>query len=239
MVDRHCKNRDIPMSDQTTQLSNTVPSSIEAEESLLGAVLISPSATQTLDIKPEDFYIHRYGWIWAAITGLIEKGHDVDVVTISEALERAGKLNEIGGTQVLLRLATVTPTSLHAESYANIVKDLANRRRILDIANALARAAYDESKPVDVSVISATTSLTGSIQPRGAAVPLSKYVGRLMDDVEYRVQHPTEIFGLQTDVLDFDKTTGGLQLGEVLYIGGDPGIGKSILSIQKIGRAHV
>lgn len=211
----------------------------EAEESLIGAALINPAVAADCDLRPEDFYVHRHTWIWAVIQGLTAKGHGVDVVTISEALDRAGKLAEVGGPAALMGLMNVTPTSMHAESYASIVKDLAMRRRLLQIAGDLATAAYDQRKPVDDAVISASTALTGSVQPKGAAVPLAHYISQLYDDVEERANNPTDVFGISTGVLDYDKATGGGQAGETLYIGGEPGIGKSILSMQMgIGMAQ-
>jgi replicative DNA helicase len=163
---------------------------------------------------------------------LRSRGFSVDILTVSEELERAGKLTEVGGPAYLAELIGNTPSSMGAESYAQIITEKAGRRRLLDAANSLARAAYDEGKPIDDAVIAVTQLLTGSIQPRGAAVHLSKYVEELMDDVEERSKNPKDIWGLETGVLDFDKITGGLQAGEVCYLGGDPGIGKSILSMQ-------
>ena len=200
----------------------------DAEEALLGSVLMDPGGMGLLHLEPESFYVHRHRFVWEAMLSLLEKSYAVDVVTVAEELERAGKLAEVGGSAFLAALIMAPTTSVNAESYARIVKDKASRRSVVEAANELARAAYDESKPIDDAVITVSQKLTGSIQPRGSAVHLSQYVKRLMDDVEERAKNPQDIFGLETGVMDFDRITGGLQPGEVLYIGGDPGIGKCL-----------
>ncbi len=204
----------------------------EAEESILGSALANPGGINLLHLEAGSFYVHRHRFVWEAIQRLFDTEMSVDLVTVAEELDRQGKLAEVGGSAFLARLIMAPPTSYNAESYARIVLDKAARRKVIASANELARAACDESKPIDDAVISVSQVLTGSIQPKGSAEHLSKYIQQLMDEVEIRSKDPKDIFGLETGVLDFDRITGGLQAGEVLYIGGDPGIGKSMLSMQ-------
>jgi replicative DNA helicase len=208
-----------------------IPYSQEAEQACLGAVLIDSSVAMTINLRSDEFYLHKHRFVWDAMSNLRSKSYAVDTTTVTEELDRMGKLDEIGGASFLAGL-TMDYSPLNIETYVKIVKDKAGRRKVFQIGQDLAKAAYDESQAIDNAVINATTHLTGSIQPSGAAQPLSKYVQQLMDDVAYRADHPSDIYGLETTVLDFDKITGGLQPGEVLYIGGEPGIGKSILSMQ-------
>ena len=204
----------------------------EAEEAILGSALLNPGGIGLLHLESESFYVHRHRYVWEAMLRLQEKSYSVDVVTVAEELDRGGKLAEVGGPAALAGLVMAPPTSANAESYARIVQDKAARRKVVQAANELAKAAHDESKPIDDAVISVSQMLTGSIQPRGSAEHLSRYIKQLMDDVEERAKNPQDVFGLETGIIDFDRITGGLQPGETLYIGGDPGIGKSMLSMQ-------
>ena len=207
------------------------PYSLDAEEACLGTVLLNPSDALTIHLQTDDFYLHKHQFIWDAMIHLRAKSYGIDVTTLAEELNRMGKLDEIGGPAFLAKLV-MESSPFNLETYAQIILDKSGRRKVIQAAGELTKAAYDESQAIDNAVITATSRLTGSITPHGSAKHLSHYVKQLMDDVEFRAQNPDDIFGIETGVLDFDKITGGLQPGEVLYIGGEPGIGKSILSMQ-------
>src|SRR3989304_5128012 len=115
---------------------NLVPHSREAEEAVIGAVLINPEAYNEVAafLQLEDFYIHRHRFIWEAITYLHQRRSPVDFLTVTEELDRAGKLAEVGGPAYIITLINATPTSLHAEAYGHIIEQAAIRRRMLDAA---------------------------------------------------------------------------------------------------------
>jgi replicative DNA helicase len=211
---------------------NPIPHSKEAEEALIGAAIIDPSTLLTLDITPADFYIQRNRWIWEALIGLAKRGMQADFVTLTDTLEASGKLGEIGGASYLADMVSGTITSMHAREYAGIVREKARRRKMLEAASDLAKAAYSKNGGLDEAAMRAVQTITGAINTRGAARPLAEYISYLYDDVTRRAANPSETYGLSTGLIDFDKLTGGLQPGEAIYIAGDPGVGKSILSIQ-------
>jgi len=210
-----------------------IPYSQNAEEALLGSVIIDPSCAHLLDLSPSDFYIQRHSWIWASVRSLQESGINPDFVTLSEDLEKKGKLAELGGPAYLSSLVSNSHTSsFNVENYANIIKDRAARRRMLEIANRMAKAAYDEEQDVsDVSIQSAQM-LSSVTRPVGGARHISEYISALYDDVENRVNNPKDVYGMQTGLADFDRITGGLQKSESVYIAGRSGLGKSILAVQ-------
>lgn len=224
------------MSQQSGSLVK-VPHSKEAEEALIGAALINPDILALTEITANDFYIHRLRLVWSTMREMYQKGITPDFVTLTDALQSGGHMEMIGGAGYLASLLDI-PSSLNADSYAAVIKDRSRRRAMIATATELAKAAYNDDAKLDEAQIKAITDLTASTYVRGAARPLREYVDNLELEVIERIANPLEIFGLQTGLLDFDNTTGGLQRGEVLYIGGDPGIGKSILMMQmSIGMA--
>ena len=120
-----------------------IPQSVGTEEAVLGAILIDPSSYLIVSqvIHGDDFYIHRHQLIWEAIPHLQQRGSPVDFLTLSEELDQAGKLVEVGGPAYLTGLLNRVPSSLHAEAYARIVKQAAVRRQMLAAASQVARFA--------------------------------------------------------------------------------------------------
>ncbi len=208
------------------------PASVQAEEALLGALLINPELLKTIDIRPEDFYIIRNRWIFEAMLE-IRQTAQVDYMTVCAALESNGKLNEIKGPAYLLDLIARTPTSLHAESYADIIRDRARRRRILEIAANLTKAAYDLDQDVDKTVSTAATSLANSTQPKGGAQHVSVFASRHYDRISELSSGKRQVQRIPTGFIDFDRCLdGGLRIPEMLLLLGKPGLGKTKFILQ-------
>lgn len=204
----------------------------QAEESLLGSVIIDPGMFVTLDVLPEHFYVHRHRFVWEAVAYLTRRGVSVDFVTLTEELERRGKLSECGGGAWLAGLVSVTPTSLNAGDYATAVKDYARRRQWRDLANRIAKLAYDRDASLELEAGDIIDDLLAAVQGDGAAEPIRKYAEQVWAEAFERRQNPNDIFGIQTGFVDFDQITGGLQPSEVLIVSGKPGVGKSIFAAQ-------
>ena len=138
-----------PQAESTAPASPTpspaVPHSREAEEAVVGAVLINPEVYYDVAqfLSAEDFYIHRHKFIWEAFTRLHERRTPVDLLTLSEELDRVGLLAEIGGSAYLTSLINQVPSSLNAESYGRIVEGHSIRRRMINAANTIASLAYN------------------------------------------------------------------------------------------------
>src|SRR3990170_8999578 len=145
-----------------------VPHSREAEEAVIGAVLINPEAYYDVAqfLQAEDFYIHRHRWIWQAFTRLHEQRVPIDFLTVSEELDQMGQLAEIGGPAYLTALINNVPTSLHAEAYGRVVEETAVRRRMLDAANQIAKLAYQEETGVEEVMNEAEKSIFGVSERR-------------------------------------------------------------------------
>ena len=135
----------------TAQSPSAVPHSREAEEAVVGAVLINPEVYYDVAqfLQADDFYIHRHQWIWQAFTSLHEQRIPVDLLTLTEELDRKGQLQEIGGPAYLTSLVNQVPTSINAESYGRIVESHSIRRKMINAANSIASIAYNENSTID------------------------------------------------------------------------------------------
>jgi len=216
-----------------------IPHSREAEEAVVGAVLINPEVYYDVAqfLSADDFYIHRHKWIWEAFNRLHEGRTPVDLLTVSEELDRMGQLAELGGPAYLTALINQVPTSLNAESYGRIVEAHSVRRKMINAANRIASLAYDEGALVDTVMDEAEKAvfnvserrLTHDLQP--IASVLSEYYDRI-DDLSKR---PDDIHGVPTGFIDLDKMLTGLQPSDLLIIAGRPGQGKTgfLLSVAK------
>jgi len=214
---------------------NTAPSDLfskESEEALLGAVLVNPSAIASLDITADDFYVHRHRFVWQALDRLHQAGRDIDIVLVAEILERMGKLDEVGGASFLAGLIAAAPSSMRAEEYGKVVSDYADRRKWSDVASRIAKVAYDTNTALESEAGDIMDSLLKAVSVKGAASHVSNYTAPVMEEALERMENPQDVWGIPTGFTDFDRITGGLQPGEILYVSGEPGVGKSIFVMQ-------
>jgi replicative DNA helicase len=207
---------------------------VTAENALLGAVLQDQYILDDigLDLSSSDFHVHRNGWIWEAMGKLHRAGEPIDVITVCNELEKRRRLDEAGGAAYLAKLISDVPTSLHAGAYAAQVAHAAERRGLLSVANALAKAAHDSTADLDTVRAETVSQLVAQQKLTGAARPISEVLDELYEEIKARAANPQEIFGIPTGFTDFDKITAGVHPGEVLYLAGEPGMGKSLLAAQ-------
>jgi replicative DNA helicase len=227
-----------PQQTTTTEIQSQ-PYSREAEEAVLGSVLINPESYFEIAeiLKAEDFYIIRNQWIWASFVRLFEKRVPIDILTVSEDLSNNNQLTEIGGQAYLISLVNQTPTSLHAQSYSQSVEKASIRRRMLVAANELAKLAYDQSKDVDNIIEKAEMQVFGLSERRirHDLTPIDKVLSEYYSHVDELSGRDDEIFGVPTGLTDLDRLLGGLQKSDLLMIAGRPGSGKTgfLLSVAK------
>ena len=233
----------LPASTYTPEVSDSdiriEPHSREAEEAVLGAVLINPEKYFDVGqiISVEDFYIHRHQWIWKAFSTLVEKGRDIDVQTVSDELEKQGKSADSGGWMYLYSLVSKTPSSMHAESYAQIILEKSMRRRLLTAANQMTNLALNEKKKLE-DVLDLSEKAIFSVseqQDRKEVQPISRVLSNIFDQIKVLFQQDQEIIGIPTGFKDLDKLTGGLQKSDLIIVAGRPGMGKTgfLLSVLK------
>lgn len=225
--------------DNTITEIQSQPNNREAEEAVLGSILINPESYYDVAeiLNEDDFYIIRNQWIWSSIVRLNEKRAPIDILTVSEDLQNHNQLGDIGGQAYLISLVNQTPTSLHAQSYSHIVEQNAIRRRMLAAANEMAKLAYDQEKDVDTIIDKAEMSVFGLSERRVRhdLEPIERVLSNYYDHVDELSQRDEEIFGVPTGLTDLDRLLGGLQKSDLLIIAGRPGSGKTgfMLSVAK------
>jgi replicative DNA helicase len=215
----------------TEDSPRVAPHSIEAEEAVLGSILINPEAL--LDVTPflqaEDFFVVRHGWMWEAIQRVHARREAVDYLTIIEELRAAGHLEESGGPAYLTYLINNTPTSVHAEAYGRIVERAAIRRRLLEAAGDIAHLAHNEDAEIDQVIDDAEGTLFAVTERRliHELMPIGDVMSQYYDRVEYFYKHQDEPHGVPTGFSRLDKMLAGMQRSDLLIIAGRPGMGKS------------
>ena len=206
----------------------TIPHSREAEEALLGSLIIAPDLIPTITLRPDDFYIQRHRWIFEAMRNLDSRNVTPDLVTLSEELEHSGTLAELGGPAFLTSLINQSPNCYGASQYADIVREKAGRRNDIQIANMIASGAYnggvDRAKMIDL--------LTKNADAGAGAVPLSSGLAEFSAMVEERAKDPKDVWGIDTGLADLNTRTGGLHKQQTTMLVGSPGVGKTTLMLQ-------
>jgi replicative DNA helicase len=221
---------------ERSRIERLPPQNVEAEEAVLGALLIDPDAIIRLTtvLRPQDFYREKHGWIYDAILALHERREPVDFLTVCDELERRTQLDEVGGPAFITTLVNVVPTSVHAEHYARIVERSATRRRLLDAAGQIAALAYQEADDVEEVVDHAEQILFGVSERRISRelVPIKQVLSNYYDRVEYLTRHRDEMIGIPTGFSDIDKLLAGLQRSDLIILAARPSVGKTSLALS-------
>ena len=212
------------------------PHNIEAEEAVLGSLLIDPDAIIRIStfLQSPDFFVERHGWVYQAVLDLHENRQPADLVTLSDELERRSQLDEIGGAAYLTSLMNVTPTSIHVEFYARIVERTAVLRRLISAASQIAQLAYQDTDDVEEVVDRAEEIIFGVSEKRvdRDLRPIRNVLEDYYDRIEYLHQHQGEVIGIPTGLADLDKLLGGLQRSDMVVMAGRPGMGKTSLALS-------
>ena len=211
--------------------SKMIPHSREAEESVIGAVLINPESYYDVAqfLQSEAFYIHRHQWIWEAFVALHDRNEAIDLVTVTEELDRMGNLGEVGGAAYLTKLTSSVPSSLHAEAYGRRVEETAIRRRMIEVANKIAKLAHEEKMGLETVIDDAEKAVFSVSEQRlGRDLkPIQHVLSNYFDRIEELSRRDEELVGVPTGFIDLDKMLGGLQDSDLLIIAGRPGMGKT------------
>ncbi len=219
------------------------PHNLEAEESVLGAMLLSRDAIATaMEIcKADDFYKTSHGHIFEAITSLFSRGEPADWVTVTEELRRRELLEAIGDPSVFVSLQANTPSIGNAEYYARIVEELALLRRLVWVAGEISELGY--SIPGDVSgVLDRAESLVFDVAQRrvvDTVAPLRDLLGESLDHLEQLFSRGESVTGLATGYADLDELLAGLQPSNLVVVGARPSMGKTSFALGMVAHAGV
>ena len=228
-----------PTESESTYIPQIVPHNREAEEAVLGSVMINPEAYYDLAefLEADDFYIHRHRWVWEAFKHLIENRSPIDFLTVTTELEQQGQLAEIGGAAYLTTLMGNVPSALHAETYGHIIEETAVRRRMLDAANQIAKLAYNEETGLEAVMDDAEKAIFGVSEKRMTRdlAPIDEVLSDFYDHISDLAARPDDIHGVPTGFIDLDRLLNGLQPSDLIIVAGRPGMGKTgfALSLAK------
>jgi len=213
-----------------------IPHNVEAEEAVLGSLLIDPEALFRVSpfLKGEDFYIQKNAWIYEAIFALHERREPIDFVTLCDELERREQLEEVGGAAYITQLINAVPSAIHVEAYGHIVEQSAIRRRLISAASQIAQLAYQQEQEIDQTVDQAEQALFSVSQRRITRdlAPIQEIIRRYYDRIEYLHAHQGEPLGIPTGYIDLDRLLGGLQRSDFILIAARPSVGKTSLCLS-------
>jgi replicative DNA helicase len=221
------------MADKTVPAGKVPPQNLDAEMSLLGAVLIDEEvlADITEHVKPKDFYDKRHAVIYDAIMRLYEKNKPVDLLTLTDELKRKKELDEIGGSAYLTELTNYVPTAAHAESYAEIVAQKAVRRRLIKASGEISELGYDEATTTQELLQQAEAELF-SVSDQSLKQDLTSLESILTDSfdrLEELHRNKGALRGVRTGYRDLDNMTAGLQRSDLIILAARPAMGKTTL----------
>lgn len=221
------------------------PHNLEAEASVLGALMLDRSAIGKVAdlLHPEDFYFPNHGQIFKAALGLYERSEPIDLLTLSAELDRMRALERVGGQEFLATLESGVPTAANVEYYARIVEDAATKRRLSGAAERIGNLSFEEGLRADEAVDKAEGIIFSIAERRIKAdfVSIKKVLHETWDEIEKTHADPSHVSGVPSGFSDLDAKTGGFQKANLVVVAARPGIGKTsfVLNIaQHAAIAH-
>lgn len=222
-------------STDATAAGRLPPANIDAEASLLGAMLLSRDAVMNaVEVAAaDDFYRPAHAHVFEAIASLYSAGLPVDTVTVAEELDRAGLLEEVGGAALLISLQANTPATSNAARYAKIIEERAMLRRLIGVAGDIAELGY--SVPSDVAqAVDTAEALVYKIAERkmvDSMAPVKDLLEASLDRLEMLYDRGEAITGVPSGYHELDELTAGLQPGAMIVVGARPAMGKTSFAL--------
>src|SRR3989338_9287615 len=212
------------------------PHSPEAEESVLGALLLDRDAIIAIAefLRPEDFYDDRHKEVYICALELYEERVPIDVLTISEKLKKRKVLKKIGGAGYLVELVNQVPTAAHVEHYGKIVKDAATKRSLMKAASKLVELSMDEGLAAEELLDKAEAQVFAITQKhiKHAFTPVRDALAQSFDRLDELHKQAEGLRGVPTGFKDLDDTLAGLQKSNLIILAARPGIGKTTLALN-------
>ena len=219
------------------------PQSLEAEESILSAILIdNDTLLDVLEIlSPEDFYRSAHQKIFSAISELFSRNEPVDLVTLTNILREHDRLEEIGGAAYLANLVDTVPLAVNAQYYAKIVYDKACLRRLIEKSNSIAKRCFEDRGDVDGVIDFAESSIfeISENKIRPTFYPIGKIIESNIDVLEERQGNRALVTGVASGFTKLDELTAGFQKSDLVILAGRPGMGKTALALNIAKNAAV
>lgn len=227
----------------STPGDRTPPQDMAAEQSVLGAMLISKDAIADVSeaVRGVDFYRPIHESIHEAIIDLYGRGEPVDMITVAAELQRRGELTRIGGAPYLHTLSANVPIAANASYYAEIVREKAILRRLVDAGTKIVQSGYAGEGKVDDIVDNAQAEIYKVTDRRSAEdyAPLSEIMDGVLDEIEAIGNREAGLYGVPTGFADLDDLTNGLHAGQMIIVAARPAMGKSTFALDLCRAASV
>jgi len=227
--------------DPQLQAVRTPPNSIEAEQSVLGGLLLDNSAWDKIGdlVSDEDFYRHDHKLIYRHISRLIEKNRPADAVTVFESLQSSGQADDAGGLVYLNTLAQNTPSAANIRRYAEIVRDRSVLRALVQVGDEIATSALAPQGRETKQILDEAETRVFQIAEQGARgrqgfVEIEPLLTRVVQRIQelFERANPSDVTGVPTGFVDLDRITSGLQPGDLVIVAGRPSMGKTSLALN-------
>ncbi|MFV9510328.1 replicative DNA helicase [Tepidibacillus sp. LV47] len=217
-------------------LDRIPPQNIEAEQAVLGAILLDPNALMLVSeiLSVDDFYRASHQKIYRSMLELSENGQPVDLITLTSDLQNKKLLEEVGGVSYLTDLANAVPTAANVEYYAKIVEEKAILRRLIRAATEIASTSYIESDNVEEILGEAERRILEILQKKyqDGFIPIKDVLMETIDRIEFLHQHKGEITGIPSGFIDLDRMTSGFQKSDLIIIAARPSVGKTAFALN-------
>ncbi|MEX2502018.1 MAG: replicative DNA helicase [Trueperaceae bacterium] len=215
--------------------SRTPPQNLEAEQSVLGSVLLDNEVYAALEgvLRPEQFYKESHRKLFRAMGRLFQRGEPIDLVTLSEELRQTGQLDEVGNVPYLVGLADAVPTAAYAESYARIVAEKAVLRDLIGASGKILQTAYDQAMPLDEVLDASEKAIFELASSKRAHVfgSMQDLVGDTFAYINELFANPDPVSGLRTGFRELDQMTAGLQPASLNVLAARPSMGKTAFAL--------
>jgi replicative DNA helicase len=223
------------MEDLSSELRKIPPQQIEAEQSLLGGIMVDsfglPSALEVL--KGDEFYKESHRIIFTAIQDLFERNEPVDILTVTNLLEERKLLESVGGASYIAALTDAMPTSSNVAAYAKIINEKAVMRRLIQSANEIISFAYGGGKSSEEVLDSAEAAIfrIAERKIRNSYFPLKEVIKKNIETIEHYQEYRDTVTGVPSGYKDLDKLTAGFQKSDLIIIAARPSMGKTALGL--------
>ncbi|MBQ7453358.1 MAG: replicative DNA helicase [Clostridia bacterium] len=226
--------------EKVTEIARSMPNNLEAEQAVLGCILIdSESAVDIISkINEDDFYSETHKGIYEAIRALYDRNVNIDIITLTDELDKKGSLASVGGVSYLTTLTNVVPSSANYENYVKIIKRDSVLRQLIESCSSVISKAYQKDNDEDVLAYAeknvyeiAEKGQTSSLERIN--VPLQNVIDRL-EDIQ---RDPASLRGLTTGFYKLDELLNGLHRSDLVIIAARPGIGKTSLAMNIVVNA--
>ena len=217
-------------------IERKLPFSLEAEQAVLGSVLIAPNSFNEIAdiITSDDFYLDEHRELYLTMQELFLQSRDIDLVTVIDMLVKRGIYDTASGKEYLKTLAQIVPTASNVRDYANIVKDKSMLRRLIEVCDEISNTAYSEGESVSDLIDIAENKILSIARgtERSGFVHIKDIIIREFESFTKAAENPDEIIGIPSGFSDLDRVIVGMSPGDLVLIGARPGMGKTSFAMN-------